>query len=57
MGSTNCAVVNYFKNSKKLKYFKEAPCEMYTGLLKNDCVCFLVSKENLKKRKALDKKF
>ena len=39
MGRANCAVVNCFNNSKKLKYFKETPCEIHTGSLKNDCGC------------------
>ena len=39
MGPANCAVVNCFSNGKKLKYFKEIPCEMDTGFLKNDCGC------------------
>ena len=59
MGPANGAVVNCFNSSKKLKYFKETPCEIHTGLLKNDCGCelpfrliwFLVSKQTLKKEK------
>ena len=39
MGPANCVVVNCFSNSKKLKYFKETPREIQTGLLKNDCGC------------------
>ena len=37
MGPANCAVVNRFNNSKKLKCFKETPCEVHTGFMKNDC--------------------
>ena len=63
MGPTNCTVVNCFNNRKKLKYFKETPCEIETVFLNNDCgceppfdcICFLVSKETLKK--SMDKIF
>ena len=41
MGPTNCAVVNCFNKSKKRKYFKEAPREIHTEFLKNDCGCEL----------------
>ena len=37
MGPANSPVVNCFNNSKKLQCFKETPCEIHTGLLKNDC--------------------
>ena len=39
MSQANCAVVNCFNNSKKLKCFKETPCEIYTAFLKNNCGC------------------
>ena len=60
MGPANCTLVNCFNNSTKLQYFKETPCEIHTGLLKNDCGCeppfqlymFLSIKRNFEKREA-----
>ena len=39
MALANCAAVTSFNNSKKIKYFKETPCEIHTGFLKNECGC------------------
>ena len=39
MSPASCAVANCFNKSKKLKYFKETPCEIHARLLKNDCGC------------------
>ena len=39
MCRANCAAANCLNNSKKYKYFKEAPREIYTGFLKNDVGC------------------
>ena len=60
MVPANCAVVNCFNNSKKLKYFKETPCEKHAALLKNECGCeppfplymFPSIKRNFEKREA-----
>ena len=60
MGQTNCAVVNCFNNSKKLKYFEDTPCEIHIGFLKNYGGCepacrlymFPSIKRNLEKREA-----
>ena len=60
MCRANCAVANCLNNSRKYKYFKEAPREIYTGFLKNDVGCeplfplymFSSIKKNFGKRKA-----
>ena len=65
MCRANCAAANCLNNSKKYKYFKEAPREIYRGFLKNDVGCeplfplymFPSIKKKLSRKKSKDKTF
>ena len=39
MGPSNCAVINCFNNSRKLKKVLEEYCLTHVGMLKKECGC------------------